>query len=143
MKYFKVDNCSLCLQAGESVLWQDTDCRVINAPQPGYPGLCRVIWNEHAREMTDLSQDQRARLMVVVWAMEEALRQVLKPAKINLASLGNQVPHLHWHVIPRFEDDPHFPDAIWTAPHRSGVEHHLDLNALAEALQQRLNHYFN
>jgi hypothetical protein len=38
---------------------------------------------------------------------------VLGAEKVNLASLGNQVPHLHWHVIPRFKDDPHFPFAIW------------------------------
>lgn len=117
------------------MLWQDGQCRVIAAPQPGYPGFCRVIWHEHVREMTDLSQDQRNRLMTVVWAVEEALRQALNPAKINLASLGNQVPHLHWHVIPRFADDAHFPDAIWATPRRSGVEHYLDTSALAQTVR--------
>jgi diadenosine tetraphosphate (Ap4A) HIT family hydrolase len=37
----------------------------------------------------------------------------MQPDKINLASLGNVVPHLHWHVIPRFVDDPHFPNPVW------------------------------
>jgi len=44
----------------------------------------------------------------------------LHPDKINLASLGNQVPHLHWHVIPRFKDDPHWPFAIWGRQVREG-----------------------
>ena len=39
-----------------------------------------------------------------------------EPDKMNLASLGNLVPHLHWHVIPRFENDPHLSAAIWAAP---------------------------
>jgi len=38
----------------------------------------------------------------------------MQPTKINLASLGNQVPHLHWHIIPRYEDDPFFPESIWS-----------------------------
>ena len=96
------ESCPLCRRSDETLLWQDEQCRVIAAPQPGYPGFCRVIWHAHVREMSDLSAAQRARLMAVVWAVEEALRQTLNPIKINLASLGNQVPHLHWHVIPRF-----------------------------------------
>jgi diadenosine tetraphosphate (Ap4A) HIT family hydrolase len=131
--------CPLCQGTNEILLWQDEQCRVIAAPQPGYPGFCRVIWHEHVREMTDLAQSQRAHMMAVIWAVEESLRQVINPAKINLASLGNQVPHLHWHVIPRFADDAHFPDAIWAAPRRAGVEHGLDMNTLRQALQRCLN----
>ena len=132
-------SCPLCRRGGETVLWQDAHCRVIAAPQPAYPGLCRVIWHEHVCEMTDLAREQRAHLMAVVWAVEESLRQALPPAKINLASLGNQVPHLHWHVIPRFADDAHFPDAIWAAPRRAGVEHGVEMTTLQLALQRRLN----
>jgi diadenosine tetraphosphate (Ap4A) HIT family hydrolase len=56
----------------------------------------------------------------VVFALEQALIQVVQPEKVNLASLGNQVPHLHWHVIPRFKNDPHFPFAIWGRKVREG-----------------------
>jgi diadenosine tetraphosphate (Ap4A) HIT family hydrolase len=47
----------------------------------------------------------------------------MQPDKINLASLGNVVPHLHWHVIPRFADDAHFPSPIWASPQRDGADH--------------------
>ena len=50
-----------------------------------------------------------------------ALRARLAPAKINLASLGNLVPHLHWHVVPRFADDSHFPQPAWGPPQRAGT----------------------
>jgi diadenosine tetraphosphate (Ap4A) HIT family hydrolase len=132
-------SCPLCQRNDEVLLWQDERCRVIAAPQPGYPGFCRVIWNGHVREMTDLPRNDRAHLMAVVWAAEEALRRECNPDKINLASLGNQVPHLHWHVIPRYADDAHFPNAVWGAPRRAGVEHGIDINALRQALQRRLN----
>jgi diadenosine tetraphosphate (Ap4A) HIT family hydrolase len=61
--------------------------------------------------------------MNAVLATERALRKALQPDKINLASLGNLVPHLHWHVIPRWRDDSHFPAPIWAAPQRTAVPH--------------------
>jgi diadenosine tetraphosphate (Ap4A) HIT family hydrolase len=67
--------------------------------------------------MTDLAE--RDRLMRVVFAGETALRQLYRPDKVNLASLGNVVPHLHWHVIARFVDDAHFPDPIWAPARRA------------------------
>jgi diadenosine tetraphosphate (Ap4A) HIT family hydrolase len=63
--------------------------------------------------MTDLATADRNHLMAVVFEVEAVLRDVLAPDKINLASLGNLTPHLHWHVIPRWRDDPHFPGSIW------------------------------
>lgn len=109
--------CPLCAHAAEDVLWRDEGCRVILVDDADYPGFCRVIWHAHVAEMSDLAEDDQLHLAQVVLRAERAVRAVLRPHKINLASLGNQVPHLHWHVIPRFVDDPHFPDAIW-APRR-------------------------
>ncbi len=108
-------DCPLCDMHGETVLWQDAFCRVILADEPDYLGFLRVILNAHVKEMTDLSAADQTALMRVVFATEAALREVLAPDKVNLASLGNVVPHLHWHVIPRFEDDPHFPNPVWGA----------------------------
>lgn len=110
--------CPLCQPDHEPLLWRDAFCRVIWVEDADYPGYCRVILNEHVREMTDLAAADRRRLMDVVFAAEAVVRTVLNPLKVNLASLGNLVPHLHWHVIPRFADDRHFPDAIWAPPRR-------------------------
>jgi diadenosine tetraphosphate (Ap4A) HIT family hydrolase len=110
--------CELCEQPGGTVIWRDPRCRVVHVEEPGYPGFCRVIWNGHVKEMTDLAESDRAHLMRVVFAVEAALRERLGPEKINLASLGNMTPHLHWHVIPRFRDDPHFPNPIWGTARR-------------------------
>ncbi len=126
-------DCPLCRHAPEAVLWQDGLCRVIWVADPDYPGYCRVILNDHVREMTDLPEVERQRLMTVVFAVEAALREVLLPTKVNLASLGNQVPHLHWHVIPRYEDDRHYPDPIWAPPRRPPRP-----RAEQEGLRQRL-----
>lgn len=105
--------CELCDQVGGTLLWQDADCRVVLVADSDYPGFCRVIWNRHIKEMTDLSAAERSHCMATVFAVEAAMREVMHPDKINLASLGNMTPHLHWHVIPRYRDDKHFPQAIW------------------------------
>lgn len=111
--------CVFCEGVGGERLWHDERCRVVLADEP-FPGFCRVIWNDHVAEMTDLDPADRAHLMNVVFAVEAVLRARLAPDKVNLASLGNMVAHLHWHVIPRYREDSHFPQPVWGATQRTG-----------------------
>lgn len=113
--------CELCETVGGILLWEDDFLRIVRVEMPEYVGFCRVILQRHVSEMTDLSLEERNRLMNAVYAVEIALRNLYKPTKINLASLGNVVPHLHWHVIPRFSDDPHFPQPIWAEKMRENI----------------------
>jgi diadenosine tetraphosphate (Ap4A) HIT family hydrolase len=113
--------CEFCSSPGGAVLWQDDFCRVVRVDEPDYPGFCRVILKRHARELTDLDEAERAALMRVVFAVEGAIRQAMHPHKVNVASLGNMTPHVHWHVIPRFEDDRHYPGPIWAVPKRASA----------------------
>ncbi len=114
----EVEGCELCSSPGGETLWEDAFCRVVRIADADYPGFCRVIARRHVSEMTDLSPGERNRLMTVVFAVEEVLRTAFAPDKINLASFGNVVPHLHWHVIPRWRDDRHFPQPIWGSAQR-------------------------
>jgi diadenosine tetraphosphate (Ap4A) HIT family hydrolase len=134
-----MNSCPLCHPENETVLWRDERCRVILVDDADYPGFCRVIWGGHVKEMTDLTEPERTHLMAVVSVAEKILRELLQPAKINLASLGNQVPHLHWHVIPRFTDDAHFPDPVWATRKRATRAAPMDRLMLAEQLRQRLS----
>ncbi len=135
-----MNNCPLCHPVGEMPVWQDKLCRVIIVNDPTYPGFCRVVWAAHAAEMTDLTPHQQRHFLNVVLATEQVLRQIMQPDKINLASLGNMVPHLHWHVIPRFRDDAHFPDAIWAAVRREGSKRPApSASQIADHLESILN----
>ena len=113
--------CEFCDATGGLVLWQNDVCRVVTVDEPGFPGFLRVILNRHVRELTDLGPAERDRFMAVVFGVEAHMRKTLEPHKMNLASLGNMTPHLHWHVIARHADDSHFPGPIWTAPQRVAV----------------------
>ena len=122
-------------------MWRDMLCRVVLVNDPEHPGFCRVIWDKHTREMTDLAELERQHMLRVVCAVEKVLRDLLIPDKINLASLGNVTPHMHWHVIPRYQDDPHFPNPVWGQKLRS-TPHALpqDFKAKLQAsLQMTLN----
>lgn len=115
-----LNRCELCATPGGEILWESPPCRIVRVDDPYYLGFCRVIWNAHAREMTDLDPAQQQYLMSVVFALEGVVRQLFSPDKINLASFGNVVPHVHWHVIPRWQDDRHFPEPIWGSVRREG-----------------------
>lgn len=114
-------NCELCTNDGGELIVKTDKFRVVLIDDENYPGFCRVIWNAHVREMTDLAIPDRSIMMQAVCKVEQAIRDVMQPHKINLASLGNMVPHLHWHVIPRYQDDAHFPNPVWAAKDRDSA----------------------
>jgi diadenosine tetraphosphate (Ap4A) HIT family hydrolase len=140
VKKLTANNCELCESDGGEVLWCDRICRVVSIADSDYPGFCRVVLQDHVGEMTQLDPRTRDRLMQAVFATEEALRELMSPHKINLASFGNLVPHLHWHVIPRFASDRHFPAPVWAPPRRefASVAQAPDPSALAMRLQRAL-----
>jgi len=126
--------CELCEQDGGHLVLRTSQLRVIRVLDADYPGFYRVIWNDHVAEFTDLAPADRVTLMNTVATIETLVREHLHPTKVNLASLGNVVPHLHWHVIARFADDRHFPQPIWGTPQRDSVPDRWD--ALIESLPE-------
>jgi diadenosine tetraphosphate (Ap4A) HIT family hydrolase len=123
----------LCQTDGGLIVARTPAWRLVRATDtPEHPAFYRLIAQAHVAEFSDLSGPDRHALMDAVAAVERTLREALAPTKVNLASLGNVVPHLHWHVIARFADDAQFPAPIWAPAVRQR-----DATVLA-ALQQRL-----
>ena len=120
-------NCPLCTTDGGELLWKNEEMRVILANEPEFPGFCRIVWNDHVAEMSDLSIDQRARLHHILILVEKVLLEVMQPDKVNLAALGNMVPHLHWHLIPRYQADVCFPASVWSEKQRESNHAHLEM----------------
>jgi diadenosine tetraphosphate (Ap4A) HIT family hydrolase len=108
----RVAGCELCDLNVPTVVDNDRFA-VILVDDANYPGFARVIWKDHVREVSDLADADRLLLNDAVYRLELAVREVMQPLKVNVASLGNVVPHLHWHVIPRYADDAHFPAPVW------------------------------
>ncbi len=135
--------CELCESDGGEVIVRLAELRVVLVDDALYPGFCRVIHKRHIAEMTDLPPAGRSQMMMAVCKVEQALRDVMAPDKINLASLGNVVPHLHWHVIPRYRNDAHFPAPIWAGAQREVAAADLAARrALLPALRHALKQAF-
>ena len=121
------------------MVWRGERLRVIRAQEAGFPAFYRVVWNVHVAEFSDLAATDRVYCMEAVTMVEQALRQHLSPTKVNIAALGNMVPHLHWHVIARFDWDSHFPSPVWAAAQRpSPAAQEAGLRTLLPALDAQL-----
>ena len=132
-------DCIFCREDAGEVLLRNDLLRVVLVDDADLPGFVRVIVNRHTKEVTDLEPEARVQMMRVVFGVEAALREVMKPLKMNVASLGNAVPHVHWHVIPRFADDAFFPQAVWAARQReTPAEVLATRRALVTQLRQKL-----
>lgn len=127
-------SCELCDGTGGALVAEFGDFRIVRAlNDPDHPYTYRVVATEHARELNDLAPFRRRRLADAVSIVEAVLRRALEPAKINVASLGNLCPHVHWHVIPRFPDDRHFPSPVWSAPRREPLQPAPNAESLARS----------
>lgn len=114
--------CPLCTTDGGLVVARTDQFRVIRVVDGDearrFPAFYRLIWSAHVAEFSDLTDTDRHACMDAVTDIERVLRSLLAPTKVNLAALGNVVPHLHWHVIARFDWDSHFPAPVWAAAQR-------------------------
>jgi len=115
----RVAGCTLCETEGGVPVWRGARVRVIRAEEAGFPAFYRLVWNDHVTEFSELSPADRALCMEAVTRIEQVMRERLQPTKMNLATLGNVVPHLHWHVIARFDWDSHFPAPVWAGAVRA------------------------
>lgn len=135
----RVPGCPLCDGPGGVPVFEGPKFRVIRAREPGFPAFYRLVWSDHVAEFTDLAGPDRERCMDAVAEVELLLRSHLRPDKVNLAALGNAVPHLHWHIVARFAWDSHFPASVWAQAAREASPAHLSaLEALLPGLEHDL-----
>lgn len=139
MKAAPVAACPLCTTDGGRLVVATPRFRLIHAQEPGFPAFYRLVWTAHVAELSDLAPPERSLLLEAIVIVEKALREHLQPAKINLAALGNMVPHLHWHLIARFAWDSHFPAPVWAAACREAPRAQLaQVQACLPALEAEL-----
>jgi len=82
-----------------------------------FPGWVFVVLKRHAVELYDLDARERSALIEEVSRAAQALARVFRPEKMNYELLGNQVPHIHWHLVPRLAGDPEPRWPVWRVPH--------------------------
>jgi diadenosine tetraphosphate (Ap4A) HIT family hydrolase len=122
-------NCPLCKKIDYPIIWENNLFRLVLINDQKFPGYCRLETIEHIKELSDLEDNIQVELIKKIIQIEKVLRDLLNPDKINIASLGNVTPHLHWHIIPRYRKDSHFPNSIWSEALRAPLK---EFNAYEE-----------
>lgn len=129
------NNCHMCQR------WsQDNDLQIVELTHSFvilnrdqfFPGYTLLFTKDHVTELFHLEKTVRAELTEELNSVAEALYRTFKPDKINYELLGNMVPHMHWHLIPRFSSDSLWPRPIW-------VEPHTELHLPKEEYEQRIS----
>lgn len=80
-----------------------------------YHGYCVLVSRTHARELFALPDDERRGYLDEMCLLARAIDAAFRPHKLNYELLGNQVPHLHWHLFPRSLTDPDHKRPVWFA----------------------------
>lgn len=113
-------------------------CHVTLNSDQFFPGYCFVFARSHVTELFHLDAAVRSGIIEEVNRVAAALYAVFEPAKINYELLGNMVPHMHWHVVPRFTTDPLWPRPIWSEPHEPVVLSPEETSARIGLIRNRL-----
>jgi diadenosine tetraphosphate (Ap4A) HIT family hydrolase len=96
-------------------------CQVMLNRDQFFPGYTFVISKQHVTELFHLDRDTRGAVIEEVNRVASALYTLFQPDKINYELLGNMVPHMHWHLVPRFTADRLWPRPIWSEPHAEHI----------------------
>jgi diadenosine tetraphosphate (Ap4A) HIT family hydrolase len=116
-------------------------------PWQFYHGYCVLVSRRHATELSRLDADERRAYLDEMCLLARAIETAFSPDKLNYELLGNQVPHLHWHLFPRSRRDPDALEPVWLALDRAGHDPAerrrletgpLDRDATADRLRQTL-----
>jgi diadenosine tetraphosphate (Ap4A) HIT family hydrolase len=106
------------LPAGE-VVWSFPHSVALLGTHQFYRGYCVLVSRQHARELSGLADPVRMAYLEEMCLLARAIEQAFRPHKLNYELLGNQVPHLHWHLFPRSQDDPEVLNPVWLALERA------------------------
>jgi diadenosine tetraphosphate (Ap4A) HIT family hydrolase len=118
--------CSLCQRlhdlptlSSDEVVWSFPHSVALLGPWQFYTGYCILIARRHAAELFELDQTVRRCFLDEMCLLAQAIHNAFRPHKINYELLGNQVPHLHWHLFPRAANDPDALRPVWFALDRA------------------------
>jgi diadenosine tetraphosphate (Ap4A) HIT family hydrolase len=103
-----------------------------------FPGWTVVLFKRHATELFHLAPTERIQLMEEVSRFAKVLSEVFDAKKMNYALLGNQLPHIHWHVIPRLQNDPAPLESVWRIPHERVAPSAEHIRTTISRIKQRL-----
>jgi len=83
-----------------------------------FRGRCIYVLNRHIEDFTELKNRDFSAFNIELLGIARALKIILHPSLINVAILGNKIRHLHWHLIPRYKEDPNWGNPPWPSKNK-------------------------
>lgn len=117
-----------------SILFENSTIR-IETEESEIPWL-KIFTQESYKEMSEVPSEIKFEIYELLETIEKEMLTYYKPKKINIASFGNYLPHVHWHIMARFEEDSYFPEPMWGKKQR---ENDLDLPQFEDFCTRLLN----
>ena len=99
----------------DELVWEFPHSVAFLGPWQYYQGYCILVARTHASELFHLPDAERHAYLEQMCRLAKAIFTCFSPHKLNYELLGNQVPHLHWHLFPRYLNDPQLLKPVWLA----------------------------
>lgn len=119
-----------------NTIWKNNDL-YINVHESTIPWL-KIFTKYPYKEMSEVPKEIRDEIYMILEIIEKLMIEYYSPTKINIASFGNYLPHVHWHIMARFENDSHFPEPMWGEKQREGKLNLPDFEKFRDRLLQEL-----
>jgi diadenosine tetraphosphate (Ap4A) HIT family hydrolase len=103
----------------DDLVWRFPHSVAFLGPWQYFQGYCILVARRHATELNHLAVEVRRAFFDELCLLALAIEEAFQPLKLNYELLGNQVPHLHWHIFPRYADDPSRLKPVWLALERA------------------------
>ncbi|MCH9740448.1 MAG: HIT family protein [Epsilonproteobacteria bacterium] len=100
----------------------------------------KIFTQEPYKEFSDAPNEVKLEILRALDVIEKEMIAFFEPEKINIASFGNYVPHLHWHIMARFKNDSYFPEPMWGVKQRVGEYRLENFELFLERLQSKLEY---
>ncbi len=137
-----LEKCPLCLEVANMTSEMRIKGLVVStaflSKNQAYRGYSVVVYNSHETALENLSEENQIQFYRDMLKISSAIVKAFKPDKMNYELLGNWVPHLHWHVVPRYKTDPCWGDPIWTRLDVSLELGDKENKRIIEAIRKRL-----
>ncbi len=102
----------------------------------------KIFTHEPRKEFSECSRDERMMIFDLLDLIEKEMIAYFKPDKINIASFGNMLPRVHWHIMGRFVNDSYFPEPMWGVKQRVGDAKIAPMEPFLQALKVTLTSRF-
>lgn len=98
----------------------------------------KIFTQEQIKEFSHCSNELQLEILRVLNIIEQQMLEYFEPDKINIASFGNYLPHVHFHIQARFKDDSYFPEPTWGEKQRESNLQIKDFELFIKRLQPKL-----